>query len=498
MTLPETAAILRVIVRTAASAGTGAGHVARTAAVAAELGRIGADVRWACDEATVPYLLERGVRAYGIHVLRHAATAGRSGEAEATDAAQAEDARETLALGPADCALVDSYQLGAAWQRTARTAGARVAAFDDLTERPIEADVVINAAASPESYDASARHARVLAGLPYAITGDPSRPAAAGPGTLLLAFGAADPGNLTEATLRALAAARDAQGASFPDTVIQLGSGAAGRPKVAELAATLAWATFAPEGPTSPGAPAIAIGAAGVGLLERMQAGVPSVVVVAAANQRVLADVATRSGAAVAVPDVHAACAEAHRLLADPVALSRMSAAGRAAVDGRGAARVARELNRLAGVTLRRATMHDAELLHRWRNDPSVRAVSHTTDEIPWDTHVRWLESSLARGDRHVLVAERRGRPLGTLRFDMSGDRATVSIAVDPALHGSGLGPAILDAGDAWLAANDARVRSCRAEIRAGNDASVRAFLAAGYLPGTDSYERPVGRRTEA
>jgi RimJ/RimL family protein N-acetyltransferase len=195
---------------------------------------------------------------------------------------------------------------------------------------------------------------------------------------------------------------------------------------------------------------------------------------------------------------VRAACAEALRLLADPAALARMSAAGRAAVDGRGAARVARELNRLAGVDLRRATLRDAELLHRWRNDPSVRAVSHTTDEIPWETHVRWLESSLARGDRHVLVAERRGQPLGTLRFDVSGDRATVSIAVDPALHGSGLGPAILDAGDAWLEANDARVRTCRAEIRDGNDASVRAFLAAGYLPGTDSYERPVGRRTKA
>jgi spore coat polysaccharide biosynthesis predicted glycosyltransferase SpsG/RimJ/RimL family protein N-acetyltransferase len=498
VSLSEAAAILRVTVRTAASAGIGAGHVARSAAIAAELGRIGADVRWACDEATVPYLFERGVRADRIHVLRRAATAGRSGEAEATEAAQADDARETLALGPADCALVDSYQLGAAWQRTARTARVRVAVLDDLAERPIEADLVINAAASPGGYDALAPNARVLAGLPYAITGDPSRPPAAGPGTLLLAFGAADPGNLTEATLRALAELRDAQESPFPETVIQLGSGAAGRPKVAELVATLAWATFATAGPTSPGAPAIAIGAAGVGLLERMQAGVPSVVVVAAPNQRALADAATRSGAAVAVADVRAACAEALRLLADPAALARMSAAGRAAVDGRGAARVARELNRLAGVGLRRATLHDAELLHRWRNDPSVRAVSHTTDEIPWETHVRWLESSLGRGDRHVLVAERRGRPLGTLRFDVSGDRATVSIAVDPALHGSGLGSAILDAGDAWLAANDARVRTCRAEIRDGNDASVRAFLAAGYLPGTDSYERPVGRRTEA
>ncbi len=497
MTLPEAAAILRVIVRTAASAGTGAGHVARTTAVAGALGRIGADVQWACDEATVPYLLERDISADTIHVLRNAATAGRSGEAEATEAAQVEDAQETLALCATDCTLVDSYQLGAAWQRVARTAGVRVAAFDDLVERPIEADLVINAAASPGAYDALAPSARALTGLPYAITGDPSRPPAAGPGSLLLAFGAADPGNLTEATLRVLAEARDSRRAPVPETVIQLGLGAAGRPQVAQLLSTIAWASFAPAGPTSPGTPTIAIGAAGVGLLERMQAGVPSVVVVAAPNQRALAVAAVRSGAAVAVADVRAACAEAIRLLADPAMRARMAAAGRVAVDGRGAARVARELNRLTGVSLRRATMQDAELLHRWRNDPSVRAVSHATDEIPWEPHVRWLESSLTRSDRHVLVAERRGRPLGTLRFDVSGDCATVSIAVDPALHGSGLGPAILDAGDAWLGANDARVRRCRAEIRNGNDASVRAFLATGYLPSADSYERPVRRRTE-
>ena len=329
MTLPEAAAILRVIVRTAASAGTGGGHVARTTAVAGALGRIGADVQWACDEATVPYLLERDISADTIHVLRHAATAGRSGEAEATEAAQVEDAQETLALCAADCTLVDSYQLGAAWQRVARTAGVRVAAFDDLVERPIEADLVINAAASPGAYDALAPSARALTGLPYAITGDPSRPPAAGPGSLLLAFGAADPGNLTEATLRVLAEARDSRRAPVPETVIQLGLGAAGRPQVAQLLSTIAWASFAPAGPTSPGTPTIAIGAAGVGLLERMQAGVPSVVVVAAPNQRALAVAAVRSGAAVAVADVRAACAEAIRLLADPAMRARMAAAGR-------------------------------------------------------------------------------------------------------------------------------------------------------------------------
>ena len=71
-------------------------------------------------------------------------------------------------------------------------------------------------------------------------------------------------------------------------------------------------------------------------------------------------------------------------------------------------------------------------------------------------------------------------------------------IAVDPALRGAGLGPAMLDAGHAWLLRHDARVRRCRAEIRADNAPSVRAFRAAGYSGGPATYECPIGQGNQA
>lgn len=499
MTLRGEPALLRVTVRTAASAEIGAGHVARTVAVANELQRIGADVRWACDADTLPSLHERGVAVERIHPLRAAATTGRRGEIEAPDTAQASDAAETATVHDAtpDWILVDSYLLGAAWQRAARVTGAKVATFDDLTDRAIDSDLVINAAASADAYTALAPHARALTGLRFAVIGDPARPPAAGPGSLLLAFGAADPGNLTEATLRELAARFGSLPGGAPKTVMQLSRHSRSNERVRALVDGVAWASFAPDGPTSPGTPLLAIGAAGVGLLERMQAGVPSIVLVAAPNQRALARMAESAGAAIIVTSVEAACTTAVQLLSDSATLARMASCGKAAVDGKGAARVAREMNRISGVQLRRACMQDAALLHRWRNDPSVRAVSHSMDEIPWDTHVRWLEASLQNGDRHVLIAERHGLPVGTLRFDVSADSATVSIAVEPRLHGAGLGPAILEAGDRWLGIHDSRVRLCRAEIRAGNEASARAFTAAGYLPAADSYQRRVAHGSE-
>jgi len=499
VTLRGEPALLRVTVRTAASAEIGAGHVARTAAVAHELQRIGADVRWACDADTVPYLHERGVAIDRIRVLGAAATEGRQGEIEAPDTAQASDATETATVHDAtpDWMLVDSYQLGVPWQRAVRASGAKIAAFDDLTDRAIDADLVINAATNADPYTTLAPHARVLAGLRFAIIGDPSRPSAAGPGSLLIAFGAADPGNLTEATLHELVAQVESLPGGAPRTIIQLSRSSYSFARVKAIADCLSWASFAPEGPTSPGAPVLAIGAAGVGLLERMQAGVPSIVLVAAPNQRALARTAEGVGAAIIATSVDAACTTAVQLLSDSATLARVASCGKASVDGKGAARVAREMNRITGVQLRRACMQDAALLYRWRNDPSVRAASHSVDEIPWDTHMRWFEASLQSGDRHVLVAERHGLPVGVLRFDVSADCATVSIAVDPRLHGAGLGPAILDAGDRWLRLHDRRVRLCRAEIRSGNQASTRAFTAAGYLAAADSYQRHIAHGSE-
>jgi RimJ/RimL family protein N-acetyltransferase len=337
-----------------------------------------------------------------------------------------------------------------------------------------------------------APHAAVLGGLKAAVVGNDGHPPAADAGSILVGFGADDPLALTEATLRCLlATSMFVQRESLP-VVVQMGSTAIGRATVERLVGSTPGWRMAPSGRTSPGEPVLAIGAAGVSLLERMHAGVPSVVIVAAPNQGALAEVAARAGAVVVEGSPRAAVAAALRLLEDPMRRGQMSVAARAAVDGRGAERVAGLINRMVGVLLRRATIEDAPLLHRWRNHPDVRRFSLTTAEIAWEDHLAWLESSLRSQDRHVLIAERRGHPVGTLRFDVTGDCATVSIAVSPANRGVGYGPAILDTGLVWLRTHDRRVKRLRAVVRSENVASEHAFLSAGYARGTDSLERGI------
>lgn len=88
---------------------------------------------------------------------------------------------------------------------------------------------------------------------------------------------------------------------------------------------------------------------------------------------------------------------------------------------------------------LRKATMDDAETLFRWRNDPLTRQNSFTTDEVPWESHIKWLEASFQNPNRALYIAE-----CGTVRADIQGDRVELSWTVAPEIRGKGFGKAMV------------------------------------------------------
>ncbi|MFC5290683.1 GNAT family N-acetyltransferase [Actinokineospora guangxiensis] len=211
----------------------------------------------------------------------------------------------------------------------------------------------------------------------------------------------------------------------------------------------------------------LVVSAAGVTLLELCCIGVPTALVVIAENQRPGYTAALDRGVAVGLPDLPA-------LLADPAARARTAAAARRAVDGHGARRL---LNAVAGITLRRATPADSDLLLTWRNDPTTRRWSLTQDPVPVEDHRRWLAKALT--DRVLLVAEERGTPVGTVRFDpRAPGEAEVSITLAPTARGRSLARPVLEAAHDELPG----VRFL-ALIHRDNHVSRRLFAAAGYRP---------------
>ncbi len=96
----------------------------------------------------------------------------------------------------------------------------------------------------------------------------------------------------------------------------------------------------------------LVIGAGGVSLYERMAAGVPSVSLVIADNQRMLIEGAAGAGATCAAGDAselpaHALAEIVQSLCADRAARQRMSDRARALIDGQGAERVADAILRI-------------------------------------------------------------------------------------------------------------------------------------------------------
>lgn len=138
-------------------------------------------------------------------------------------------------------------------------------------------------------------------------------------------------------------------------------------------------------------------------------------------------------------------------------------------------------------VTMRRAEPHplDALAVLELRNEPEARRRSLRSEEIPWETHWDWYRQGLESRGRVIFLFERVGEVLGYVRFDRVPSRPeaafAVSIAVRPGSRGRGLGTRFLAAAAAAVRAEDPAA-GIRAEVKAGNRASERAFEKAGFL----------------
>ena len=143
--------------------------------------------------------------------------------------------------------------------------------------------------------------------------------------------------------------------------------------------------------------------------------------------------------------------------------------------------RVSSGSTRAASVRLRAASAADCERVGSWRNDPETRAASFESAEIPWDTHVRWFGDALSREDRRILVVEADGEPAGTVRLDIAGADATVSIHLAREWRGRGVGTRALTA-LADLAFGELAIGRLLASVKANNHASLAAFAKAGFV----------------
>lgn len=355
---------MNVAFRVDASTEIGLGHVARCLSLAQALSELGAVCRFLTRDLGIDVARQVRLAGFECHALPAPATNHRPPSAGYPHADWAGvdwsvDVQESIAaLGDArpGWVIVDHYSFDASWHRAMRRwAGCRMAAIDDLGDRDLDVDLLIdhNHAIDHRAKYGShlAANAPILAGPRCALIG-PSYANArrhtvrAAVRSIGIFMGGADRGGFSQTALRAC----DAAGFRGEIEVVTTSA----NPGLAALQIQIA---NRPGARLSMDLPSLAdfyvrhdvqIGASGGSTWERCCVGSPTLAIIVAENQRMVLQPLDGLGVLLAVDEipvsVDSLARELRTLIDNPGLRESLSARARQLVDGRGAQRVAEYL----------------------------------------------------------------------------------------------------------------------------------------------------------
>jgi len=480
-----------VLIRADAGVEIGTGHVTRDLVLAQALAREGVSAVWLCRP--LPESVEALLRDAGFRGLPMDAVPGAREADAVVAAAEGINARAVV---------VDHYGIDRTTEARVRAAGFPLLAVDDMYV-PHDCDLLLNQNlyASRDAYRGLVpEDCRILCGWRHALLRDefallPRRNRVPPPpdgARILVTLGGADHPNVS---LRVLGALERVQGLRSVRVDIVIGGSNVHRDAVAVAAAAspldVTLLTDVRDMARRMDRADLAVTAGGTTHLELVATALPALMVTIADNQERVTEHMGRHGLALDLGrhedlDEERITDAAEQLLRDPERYLEMHRRLAEHGPAGGADRVARAL---LGLDLRSfvlAPMEPGDLMDAFRltNDPSVRARSFGTAPIPLDEHRRWFSGRIAAAGSPFYAVRVPGRGfIGQIRLDPDASEAgrwTVSLALDPAAQGHGLGRLVIRAAlrKALRGGGPHRVD---AWVVRGNPASERSFLGAGF-----------------
>lgn len=428
--------------------------------------------------------------------------------------ADAQLTADTLCEFRANWLVVDHYSIDAGWERAVRPAGCKVLVIDDLVDRLHDCDVLLdqNLGRSGSEYQMLVPvECSLLAGPRFALLRpqfSEQRPNSLRDRRdrpfehLLVAMGGTDGSNATEAILDAL---KELPLPSKFRVTVVLGSGAPWLEKVRAVAATMPWpvsveADVKDMAGLLAGAD-IAVGAGGGSALERCCLGLPSLLLIIADNQNYPAAALDKSGAAILLGDLRKdgwrqKLAEALVELSRPAERLAMSETASGLADGCGADRVVRAMLGL-DLTVRAATLEDAEAIWRWRHAGDAVRFYADPRPTPLAEHMTWFVRALHDCRRLLLVVSGPSGPFAHVRFDRKTEaagEAEVAICLAETARGKGLSSVALEKAIEYAVSSG--VHHFTAIVHEDNIGSIKLFSALDFAE--DGKEGPFVKFSRA
>jgi UDP-2,4-diacetamido-2,4,6-trideoxy-beta-L-altropyranose hydrolase len=358
---------MRVVFRADSSQAIGTGHVTRCLTLAERLHACGAEIVFVCrswPRDASPLVLSAGFQLCQLPPLGAAASEAPDNYAAWLGVPQEQDATETLSVitqlqGPVDWLVVDHYGIDAAWHRMIRPHVGSLMVIDDLANRSLECDVLLDQNLAAER---STRYASLVPTSCRMILGPEGallrpefgahrkrvQPRDGRVRRLFVFYGGVDHPNMT---VRALHAIR-AVGMSDVDIDVVVGGSNPHLQAIENMCRSLPRVTIAHQVTDMAVRMAradLALGAGGTTTWERCCMGVPSLIVALAENQVPIGEEAERLGVGRYLGHERDVTPETlqSRLqwaLDHSAELRTMSAKAMQLVDGAGASRVAQVL----------------------------------------------------------------------------------------------------------------------------------------------------------
>ena len=443
--------VRHVMVRADASSTIGIGHMMRTIAVADEFASVGVKVTFLSKE--LPSFIANLLKQRG-HFLQ--------GLDLAATATEVEDASATVSQAAsfeADVIILDNYDLRTEWTRhVSSNCHLPIAAIHDLADSALSVSLLID----PSPFRVESDYAELLPISATCLTGTDyapvrrefalARTASIGgreftgnfPLRVAISMGGSDPQGLTLTTLDAL---DQLQGVEVTIYISKISSHLANiKHRVSRMSIPARLVQNCDNMAQQLSGMDIAIGAAGSSSLERCVIGLPSILAVAADNQRFNARQLEQFGAATVLHDFKAD--SVRRAIEDLINnrgfRQQMAAKAASLCDGLGVTRIAKAITGLISSTnLRPAVASDAEFIFSLQSEPGARQFARNRQVPSLAEHMTWFGKRLEVATNFPFyIVEWSGRAIGFVRLDATDDAHTreVSISISRTVRQKGIG----------------------------------------------------------
>jgi UDP-2,4-diacetamido-2,4,6-trideoxy-beta-L-altropyranose hydrolase len=451
--------------RADASAEIGIGHVMRCLALANHLLKEKHSTLFICR--SIPETLKCQIRKAGhdLIILKPSQLTINSDDYSTwLRASQQQDAQETINILDKinnHWLIVDHYGIDHKWEKYLRAYTDHLMVIDDLANRKHDCDILLDQTFKRETKDYNAllnSDTFLLLGSKFSLLRDefhndtekvlelrnknlPSK------SDVLVMLGGTDPSNLTSRCIKTLK-----RNQNIEKIIVILSNNAVHLSKITNEYQSDRQLTIhiSPKNISQIMLDVdVAIGASGTSSWERCATGLPSVSIVQAENQRLIAKNLQENGIATTIEQDEIEVKlnkHVNNWLSNSEKYKNAVDSGLAICDGKGVKRVFKALTLLRQVKLRIATEDDSDIYFQWANHTSIRQYAFSKDSISYDKHQQWFINKLNNKNSYLFVGLIKERPIGQVRFDREkkGNSYLIDIHLNPEEAGKGYGTFLL------------------------------------------------------